>query len=477
MTDKKQTDKDKPLAAGAKSNVDSLSSPLLAELFDRLSGAVVVADTNRRMVYVNAAAENLFGYDKDELYGRETKILYAIEEEFHEQGIKRFNPAIKSVAETYRLRYRRADGEVFLGQTIGATMRSKDEAVIGFIGIIQPARSAEESLNTLQRLHAITSDTSLDHAERIDAVLALGLDHFGLDIAIQSRIQGDQYLVEHCVDASGGLAPMMKFGLPGTYCVHTVKSVGAVGFHYVGNSEIKEHPCYLNFKLESYIGGRIKIGKSLYGTISFSGRTSTEPFSKDDNILVQLLADTLGYLIYKNSQDEMLWELATTDELTGLANRRSTLERLTQHVKLSHRSGMPLTVVSIDLDHFKSINDSWGHSGGDVALVAFSQRAKKIGRSVDFCGRMGGEEFVLVLPDTNSRGGVVAGEYLRELLASVPVKMEGGESITLTLSAGVASLEPGETLDGLLARADEAMYAVKQGGRDRVCVYQPQSGD
>lgn len=82
-----------------------------------------------------------------------------------------------------------------------------------------------------------------------------------------------------------------------------------------------------------------------------------------------------------------------------------------------------------------------------------------------------------MLPDTNSRGGVVAGEYLRELLASVPVKMEGGESITLTLSAGVASLEPGETLDGLLARADAAMYAAKQGGRNQVCAHQSKSGD
>jgi diguanylate cyclase (GGDEF)-like protein len=356
-------------------------------------------------------------------------------------------------------------------------MRSKDGAVVGFVGIIQPVRSAEESLDTMQRLHAITADASLGHAERINAVLALGLDHFGLDIAIQSHIYGDEYLVEHCVDESGGLAPLMKFELPGTYCAHTVNASGAVGFHYAGKSEIREHPCYLNFKLESYIGARIKIGERLYGTINFSGREATEPFSKDDYILVQLLADTLGYLIYKHKQDERLWELATTDELTGLANRRSTLERLEQHVKLSHRSGMPLTVVSIDLDHFKSINDSWGHHGGDTALLAFSKVASCIGRTIDFCGRMGGEEFVLVLPDTSCNGGLVAAEYLRERLAATPVRLDKGESIALTVSAGVASLETGETLDSLLARADEAMYIAKQSGRNQVCVYKPKDGD
>ncbi|ART81367.1 GGDEF domain-containing protein [Oceanisphaera profunda] len=451
-------------------NIDAISPPVLTEIFDSFSEAVVVADTSRQIVYVNSATESLFGYSKDQLYGHETKILYADEHDFSEQGKKRFNPTSKISAETYRVAYQRMDGGMFLGLTTGSAMHSSEGALVGYIGIIRPARTSDQSLDTLQQVHAIASDVSLTDTQKIDAVLKVGLSHFGLEVAIQARIKGSEYLVEHCIDHYEQLTPHTTFDFSETYCAHTFHASGPIGFHFAGESEIRNHPCYRNFKLESYIGIPLEVDGKLYGTISFSGYSPTEPFCKDDYILMALLADTVSYIIYRKTVEDKLLELARTDELTGLANRRSTLERLREHAKLSYRSGGYLTVLSIDLDFFKKINDNWGHSAGDAALVGFADIAATLGRDIDFCGRMGGEEFIFVLPNTDSRGGVNLGNRLRERLAAAPIKLDNNESVTLSVSVGVAMLEKGESLESLLARADEATYAAKRGGRDRVCI-------
>jgi len=472
MSDKNNDVPSQALSMLSGFNENLLSSTFLTTVFDHFSEAVMVADINRVILYVNEATLNLFGYTKAELYGQETKILYAVKDEFAAQGKKRFNSQSKVLVENFRIAYRRADGGTFVGLTTGGVMRTKEQEVIGFMGIIRPARTADESLDTLQKLHGIAADFSLSYEQRIELLLKIGLDHFGLETAIQSHIVDDSYTVEHCVDKNAVLLAGTTFNLADTYCIHTLNAKQSLGFHYVGNSEIKNHPCYQNFKLESYIGASIDIDNQLYGTINFSGQLPTEPFSKDDYILVNLLADMLSYLIYKKNYDAKLWELATTDDLTGLPNRRATLERLAQHVDLSHRVGSPCTVVSIDIDHFKSINDKWGHSTGDYILQAFARIALKIGRSVDLCGRLGGEEFVLLLPNTDAKGGKIVADQLRAMLKAEPIKLINGHLVFLEISAGVASLKISETVESLLARADDSMYVAKKNGRNQVCINQ-----
>lgn len=449
--------------------VSSISTSLFTEIFDAFEDAVVVADTRRRMVYVNSATESLFGYSKNELYGKATKILYADESDFSEQGRKRFNVASKIAAESYRVAYRRSDGEQFLGLTTGAAMRTADGDVVGFIGIIRPARSADQSLDALQKIHNITSDVTLSHNNKIESLLQVGLNHFGMEKAIISRIAESDYTVEYCVDLQGELEPLTTFDLSGTYCVHTLRKNSTAGFHFVAESEIKNHPCYKNFKLESYIGTPIRLSGCIYGTVNFSSPSPVEPFCKDDYILMELLSDTVSYLLYKKQSQEEWERLARVDELTGLPNRRATLERLNDLIAQSSRFGHDFTVLLIDIDHFKNINDKWGHGAGDIALMEFARLASDLGRKTDFCGRIGGEEFVFALPGANLEASQKFGNNLRKRLAVSPVNLGSGESITLSVSAGVAMLENGESLESLLARADEAMYKAKQEGRDRVC--------
>jgi len=449
--------------------VGGISSIGLTELFHSFEEAVMVADTNRRIVYMNEAAESLFGYKKDELYGKESKVLYAEESEFSEQGRKRYNLTKRVSAESYRVTYRRSDGEPFLGITTGTTMHSAEGELVGLFGVIRSARSADQSLDALQKIHNITSDIMMSYDKKIESLLTIGLNHFGLKTAILSNISGNDYVVENCVDLQGDLAPLTKFDLSNTFCVHTLKEDKTVGFHYVGKSKIQNHPCYENTHLESYIGTPLKLDEKTYGTVNFSSSLPVEPFCKDDYILMEILSDTISYLLYKKVTEEELEALARVDELTGLPNRRATLERLNQLIDQSKRFNKELSVLSIDIDHFKSINDTWGHAVGDQALVMFAQVASGLGRKTDFCGRMGGEEFLFVLSGSNVENAQGFGNKLRQCLVLKPIVLSNEESITLKISAGVALLDKQESIESLLARADEAMYKAKQQGRDRVC--------
>ena len=142
----------------------------------------------------------------------------------------------------------------------------------------------------------------------------------------------------------------------------------------------------------------------------------------------------------RHSQDE-LTRLATTDALTGLASRRHLLEELERELQRAARSERPVGVLMIDIDRFKAINDSLGHANGDAVLVALASRIRLVLRAIDTCGRIGGEEFVVVLPDTDLEGALRTGERLREAMACAPVLTASGP-VDVTISLGVAVHEP-----------------------------------
>lgn len=161
-----------------------------------------------------------------------------------------------------------------------------------------------------------------------------------------------------------------------------------------------------------------------------------------------------------------LVELATTDELTGLYNRREMLRRLNEEYRKSKRYGTTLSVVMADIDHFKSVNDTFGHEMGDLVLKRVAHMLKATIRDVDCVGRFGGEEFLVLLPNTSLEGASVWAERARKDLERYEFNELSGRKITLSL--GVAELKHGEDLSSLLRRADEALYLAKDKGRNRV---------
>lgn len=168
-----------------------------------------------------------------------------------------------------------------------------------------------------------------------------------------------------------------------------------------------------------------------------------------------------------------LRELATTDELTGLENRRHFLELAQVELSRVRRTRSPLSLAMIDVDHFKHVNDRFGHAVGDLALKALSRALRETVRTADVAARLGGEEFVLLLPDTGLDGAMAVTERLRERVRRGEITLENGSVVRFTVSAGVAELAPDEGMDSLLKRADDALYRAKSAGRDRALAAEP----
>ena len=168
--------------------------------------------------------------------------------------------------------------------------------------------------------------------------------------------------------------------------------------------------------------------------------------------------------------EEDLRRLATTDTLTGVANRRRFMERAAEEHQRMMRYGQPLSVALLDIDRFKSINDTHGHAVGDDALIAFAETVQATIRPTDMLGRIGGEEFAILLPETDLNGAQESMERVRRAVMDIRVAGEGGV-FGFTTSAGIAAVLAAETsVERALERADEALYDAKQTGRNKVCV-------
>ena len=162
-------------------------------------------------------------------------------------------------------------------------------------------------------------------------------------------------------------------------------------------------------------------------------------------------------------------ELAVTDPLTGLHNRRYMETHLATLAEQARVSGRPLSVLFADIDNFKSINDTYGHDAGDNVLREFAKRFRRNTRAVDLACRIGGEEFVSVMPETGPERAFYVAERLRECVAAEPFLASPGTLVRITASVGIATLEGAlDPIDGLIKRADRALYAAKREGRNRV---------
>ncbi|KQQ89119.1 hypothetical protein ASF77_10565 [Massilia sp. Leaf139] len=162
-------------------------------------------------------------------------------------------------------------------------------------------------------------------------------------------------------------------------------------------------------------------------------------------------------------------EMAARDELTGLPNRRRMMTLLQEHATRRARGGPRFFVCIIDLDHFKNINDTYGHAAGDAVLRAFATQAQVVLRTTDMIGRWGGEEFLLLLPESAPGDPTLGVARLRESLAKMPASPALLE-LRIRFSAGFARYEEGEPIDQAIERADRALYAAKSAGRNRSVV-------
>ena len=193
-----------------------------------------------------------------------------------------------------------------------------------------------------------------------------------------------------------------------------------------------------------------------------------EGFGKETRTLAEWLASQAAVALENARLHDIVQRQAITDDLTSLVNRRRFIEALDAEIERARRFGSALTIVLADLDNFKQVNDEFGHHGGDVVLRAFADLIRSHVRDVDVSGRIGGEEFAILLPDTDAVGAARVAERMRTSLNEVAIPLSEGAAVHVASSFGVAELQAGQTGEDLLRAADGALYRAKDEGKNRV---------
>jgi diguanylate cyclase (GGDEF)-like protein len=239
--------------------------------------------------------------------------------------------------------------------------------------------------------------------------------------------------------------------------------------------EVSVYPGWIDMPqtrwIRSYAGAPIIIRGQVVG---FLGKSSHTPgfFSKEQKPLLQAFADQAAIAIANARLYAEVQRSSVTDELTGLYNRRGLFELGEREIERALRFNHSLTAIMFDIDHFKKVNDQYGHPIGDRMLRALADSCRQQIRSVDIAGRYGGEEFVILLPETDKTSGAHTAERLRQVVAQTQLAVQSETRINVTVSLGVAVITPKIiTLSNLLACADKALYIAKQNGRNCVAVF------
>jgi two-component system cell cycle response regulator len=211
----------------------------------------------------------------------------------------------------------------------------------------------------------------------------------------------------------------------------------------------------------------IEFGQEIIAHIALSQKGAGD--GQDARVL-DVIARELGGPLRMALLVEETQRAATTDPLTGIMNRRAFLAALDLEQSRSERHGYPMSLLLLDVDHFKSVNDERGHSAGDRVLAALGRLLAHQARKTDIVARWGGEEFVIVLAGASESGARIAAERMRSAVEGMTVLDEKSQRMPVTVSIGIACLEVNDSVDVLIERADRAMYQAKASGRNRVVV-------
>jgi len=269
----------------------------------------------------------------------------------------------------------------------------------------------------------------------------------------------------HHYDISSALQTSLDFSeLINIFCNKILSTIPHNSAEYI-NEEfdlkfvrgvIARHSCSYALKVEDQQLGELKL-------------TRSQRFSKEELLMLESLLCCLIYPLRNATLFHQALKMAFTDPLTQTHNRAAFNDTLRREIKRAERTEQGLSIIFLDVDHFKMINDRYGHSTGDLALTSVAQWIKQSVRASDVVFRYGGEEFVIILTDTQLEDAAVLAERIRSNIEAHALAF-GLSVLHITVSLGVSSLQAADNMDSLIKRADTAMYQAKQRGRNRVCL-------
>ncbi|MFH2101784.1 MAG: sensor domain-containing diguanylate cyclase [Chloroflexota bacterium] len=245
-------------------------------------------------------------------------------------------------------------------------------------------------------------------------------------------------------------------------------------------NNIAAHPLYTEHQKKrtgSIIGLPLLVGSRVVGVMNMA-RTTVGPFSQSEIRLLSLLADQAAIAIVNARLHRAVALQARIDVLTGLPNRRALDERLEEEIIHAHKTKRPLTVIMMDLDGFKSINDTYGHDTGDIILRTVAQSLLQTLRATDYLARYGGDEMTLILPNTTLSQCQVVVDKILEHMQSLSIPIPDGKKVSMALSGGIAQYpKHASTAPGMLRAADEALYRAKRHQRGAFLIARMGTGD
>ncbi len=349
-----------------------------------------------------------------------------------------------------------------------------EQKVNGFFVLVSDETANNAVLHLLKRVYTAATHENIgpDRSEAINMVLQEGCDYLGLDVGLVSKAVDDCYIIKWAHSGLAPISPETELSLGQTYCSVTLDNKATT--YTVKASECpvyRDHPCYQQFNFETYIGAPLYLNGHLWGTVSFSSPFAREnEFSSLELETFEILTKSIQMLLNEHKLVKALHEekseleiFAQTDELTGLANRSFITRYVTKNLFIMEPGKFVFALI--DIDYFKRVNDSYGHEAGDEVLMQLAQRVKDGLRKTDIIARLGGEEFVIILNESNTSRAHATLNRLRQLVKQKPFKLCQTE-ITTTVSIGATFNAEGDDFRAIYNRADEQLYKSKYRGRD-----------
>ena len=406
---------------------------------------IIAVDNDRRIIVLNHAAEKALGYRTDEVLGKPVDILYRdpAEEAAVHEAVSRHGYFSGEITNRCK------DGKLLRNFISSSPLCDEKGRIIGSIGIshaMAEYRMAEEALRESERFLNTIFDSINDPFSIVDRNFRI----------VRANEAYAQMRGKHVAD------------MIGRRCYEVLENKRRIcGGCVVKKTFDSSDPCAKDKRLTSPDGGDMWVEIFTYPILDDEGAVSH---------VIEYTRDITGRMKSEEEKRRLIGKLeylSSTDMLTGLLNRRALMDKLAYEAGRARRYSSDLALILCDIDYFKQINDAYGHAGGDRVLRAIAGILRGSLRDADIVGRYGGDEFMLVLPQTSIKGAEEFAERVRAAVERGNVRMGSGKTARLSLSLGVTSVvRSGEdfNINALIRRADKALYTAKKTGRNKVCV-------